>query len=603
MSKFKTVMRRLSIKHKIFICIILISLAPQCFLVAHFFESSKSTLVETTQRDIYQLVRVNNELINQQLSTVRDATMNILVDADLYEIFSEANFGDVVDQPTAEKSIHKVLMKYFGSLSCVQQVDIITRPYTYAMNTRVAQYKGFFESEPYRVIAQKDGGIVWLNRQDMTPFQVSRTYLSCARLLNLVYVDVSGIGKPLPKDYERAVIRVLFSDDFFTERLQKNIANLTDAEYYLMDQNSETLISGGDYASFAMRPEWWAQIKEMDSGMLKVTTEGREQAVICFDRLAQPGWMSLAVFSVDTLANGLTKGLHATFIGIVAVQVLASVLATLLAISTVSKRIKRLNQGVDSLKAGNFATQIADNRQDEFTYLVQNFNGMSATLRRLIDENYKVRLSEQEARLQTLMMQFNPHFLYNTLNVINWVALRGSTKKASSLIVSLSRMLRYTCDNRQDRTRFSDDIEWLKQYLMLMEARFEGLFTVEWDVQEECLHCELPKLFMQPLLENSILHGFGDRKQGGLIRIRARMEGEDVVCQVEDNGTGMSFEQAERVLRVEGESIGLYNTNKRIQLMFGEGYGLSIVSAQGGGCTVRVRMHAGGNEQNKTQGY
>jgi two-component system sensor histidine kinase YesM len=228
---------------------------------------------------------------------------------------------------------------------------------------------------------------------------------------------------------------------------------------------------------------------------------------------------------------------------------------------------------------------------------------MSVTLRQLIDENYKVRLSEQEARLQTLMMQFNPHFLYNTLNVINWVALRGNTKKASTLIVSLSRMLRYTCDNRQERTKFSDDMEWLKQYLMLMEARFEGLFTVEWDVEEVCLLLELPKLFMQPLLENSILHGFGDRKHGGEIQIRARIAGGDVVCEVQDNGVGMTKDQAERVLKVEGESIGLYNTNKRIQLMFGEGYGLTIESSAGCGCLVRVLMRAGKKEPNKTQGY
>lgn len=592
MGKMRMILRRLSIKQKLFLCIILISLAPQCLLVTHFFESSRTTLVETTQRDIYQLVRVNNELINQQLSTVRDATMNILVDADLYEIFSEANFGDVVDQPTAEKSIHKVLTKYFGSLKCVQQVDIITRPYTYVMNTRVAQYKDFFLSEPYRRIAQKNGGIVWLNKQDMAPFQLSLTYLSCARLMNLVYVDVSGIGKPLPKDYERAVMRVHFSDDFFIDRLEKNIANLKDAEYYLTDRNGDPLISGGDFAGFHMQPEWWDKIREQGSGMLKVTADGGEQAIICFDRLTQSDWMSLAVFSVNTLANGLTAGLNATFIGVVVVQVLTSIFATLLVISIITKRVKRLNQGVDALKAGHFATQIVDNHQDEFTYLVQNFNGMSITLRQLIDENYMVRLSEQEARLQTLMMQFNPHFLYNTLNVINWVALRGHTKEASMLIVSLSRMLRYTCDNRQDRTKFADDIEWLKQYLMLMEARFEGLFTVEWNIEKECLQCELPKLFMQPLLENSILHGFGDRKQGGQIKISARIEEDDVICEVQDNGVGMTPEHAERVLKVEGESIGLYNTNKRIQLMFGVGYGLFIESTDGGGCKVAVRMRA-----------
>lgn len=603
--KVMLIFRSLSIRQKLFICIILISLAPQCLLVARFFENSKTSLTETTQANIYQLVQVNNEMIDQQLTTVREATMNILVDADLYEIISSATFGGVIDRTIVEKNIRDVLTKYFGSLDCVEQVDIITRSYTYPMkaNAKLSQYKDFFESEPYRRVAEKNGGIVWLTKSDMEQFRLSRSNLSCARMLNLTYVDLSGIGTPLPKDYERPIIRVQFSDNFFSDRLSKNIANLPDAEYYLADERSEAMISGSDCASFSLQPEWWEQIRSQGSGMLKVDMGPGMQTVICFDRLEQSGWTSIAVFSVDALAGNLSAGLNRTFIGVVCVQVLTSLLATLLVISMISKRINRLNQGVDSLKTGNFLAVIEDDHKDEFTYLVDNFNGMSRTLRQLIDENYKVRLSEQEARLQSLMMQFNPHYLYNTLNVINWVALRGNTKKTSALIVSLSRMLRYTSDNRRECTPLADDIEWLKQYLVLMEARFEGLFSVTWDVSPDCLTCELPKLFMQPLLENSILHGFGDRKSGGEITIRVRKLDEDVLCEVEDNGVGMSRDRIDSVLKEEGISIGLYNIHKRIQLMDGESYGLLIESEEGGGCLVRVRMRARVNEPMKTQGY
>ncbi len=590
MKKLIAAYRSFSIKQKLFICIILISLAPQCLLVFGFFSGSKASLTETTQENIYQLVRVNNELINEQLETAREATMNILVDLELYEIFNRVNAEGINDRTTLEKDIHNVLLKYFDSMICVEQVDIITRTYSYPMRARNAQYVGFFESGPYQRVADRNGGIVWLTILDMDQYQIFDQALSCARQLNLTYVDRSGIGTPLPKEYERPVIRVQFSNDYFAARLEKNIASLEDAEYYLMDELGTPMIYGGDFPDFTMEAQWWEEIRAQQSGMIKVAARGGKQTVICFETLQQSGWTSIAVFSVDALASRLTAGLSRTFAGVIVIQVITSVLATLVAVRMISKRVKRLNQGVDSLKAGNFSTVIEDNKKDEFTYLVGNFNDMSQTLRQLIDENYKVRLSEQEARLQSLMMQFNPHYLYNTLNVINWVVLRGNTRRASALIVALGRMLRYTSDNRRECTPLADDIEWLNQYLTLMEARFEGLFTISWDVEPSCLQCELPKLFMQPLLENSILHGFSDRKMGGEIHIKIIRAGNDVISEVRDNGIGMSRKRIEEVLQDGAGSIGLNNINKRVQLMYGEAYGLTIESDEGFGCLVRVRM-------------
>ncbi|MDR1598973.1 MAG: histidine kinase [Oscillospiraceae bacterium] len=583
---------RLSVKGKLVLCIILVSIAPQCLLALRFFNSSKDTLVTTTQRDIYQLVQVNNELLDQQLKTVREATMNILVDKELYKIFSDSSFGGLVDRSAVEKSIHSVLTKYFGSLACVRQVDIITRPYTYSMNTRVAQYRDFFAGEQYRRLTQRDGGIVWLGKSEMADYQHSQTYLSCARLLNLVYVETSGIGTPLPEEYERAAIRVQFSDEFFMDRLEKNVASLDDGSYWLVSSGGETLVSGGGADEIPISRDEMDRIWAQGSGIIGFTGANGARMVACFDKLSQSGWMSLAVFSADALANALTAKLYNLFLGLIAVLAATSILAAALAASLVAGRIRGLDQGMAALKAGDFTTQIIDERRDEFSPLVDSFNRMSRTLRQLIDENYKARLSEQEARIQTLMMQFNPHFLYNTLNVINWRALSGGDKKTSAMIVSLSRILRYTCDVQQEQTRFADDLEWIKQYLSLMEARFQGLFTVEWAVDSACMDLRLPKLFLQPLLENCVLHGFSDRRSGGVIQIRMRLEDGDALCEVEDNGVGMSDEQARRALSGRGGSLGLYNTHQRIMLKCGDGYGFAIHEARGGGCLVRARMRA-----------
>ena len=590
MKKILTAFRSLSIRKKLFICIVVISLAPQCVLVASFFETSRSTLTETTKDNINQLVLVNNEIINHQMRIVRESTMNILVDNELYRIVSAAAVEGAVDRMITEKEIRDVLTKYFGSLDCVEQVDLITNGYTYAMKTRLAQYQNFFTSEPFRRIAEKKGGIEWLTKSDMADYHLGDGNLSCARVLNLTHVGLSGIGTPLPRTFDRPVIRVQFSDAFFTERLGKNTANLTEARFMLVDKEGNTQLEGGEYRNFVMQPEWLETIKTQRSGMLEIRDAQGAQSVICFDQISQTGWISIVAFSVNALAGRMTQGLYATFVGVVCIQILTSLLASLLAISMITRRIRQIDRGIDSLKTGDFKVVVEDSRRDEFTHLVDNFNDMSRTLRQLIDENYKVRLSEQDARLQTLMMQLNPHYLYNTLNVINWVALREHAKKSSSLIVSLSRMLRYTSDNRRDRTLLRDDIEWLEQYIVLMQARFEGLFTVSWDVEPELLEARLPKLFMQPLLENSILHGFSDRKTGGEIRIRIRQEGSDAVAEVADNGVGMSPERIEQVLGQAGASIGIYNIHKRLQLMYGESYGLSIKSGEGQGCAVRIRM-------------
>jgi two-component system sensor histidine kinase YesM len=548
-------------------------------------------------------------MLNQQLKTVREATMNILVDKELYAIFSEANASETSDRTQVEEDIHSILIKYFGSFDHIQQVDIITRRYTYSMNTRTAQYEGFFSGDLYRSLAELDGGIVWLGKSEMAPYQHQTAYLSCARLLNLRYVDTSGIGLRMPDDYERAVIRVQFTDELFTNRLEKNIVEMENAAFGLIDTAGEELISGGYGGVSPMPDDIWLRILELRSGVVDYRSAEGERMIVCFDQLDQSGWISWATFSVDMLANSLSSGLYTTFLGLITVTVCTSLLAAAFAVFLVSGRINRVNHGMSSLKAGDFTTQIIDNYKDEFTPLVLSFNEMSQTLRRLIDENYKARLSEQEARIRTMLMQFNPHFLYNTLNVINWRALRESARHTSALIVSLSRTLRYTCDISRESTRFADDLEWIQQYLSLMEARFQGVFTVEWNIAPECLEQNLPKLFMQPLIENCILHGFAGMESGGVIRIRAWSEDDDVYCDVEDNGSGMSDEQATRVLEYDGGSLGLFNTHQRILLKCGDGYGLTITRAQSGGCLIRAKMRKSGAEPirpehpNKTPEY
>lgn len=600
----RTALRRLNIKARMFVCIILLSLAPQLLLVTLFFQSSRDSLIRTTRDSIYRLISVNNEVLDEQLRLVRETTMNILIDDDLFEIFTVADGAasgfqtaplgyydnDRTESETA-RNVRKTLLKYFGNSDIIAQVEIATRQACYAMNAQSARYDAFWQSDPYRRIEAQGGGIVWLGKQEMAPYRIEKDYLSCARLMNLRRVSEAGIGEHLPEGCERPVLRVMFSDAFIARQIGKSIEGLSSAQYGLLGPAGETLLSGGTL-QVRLDDACLRRIDEQGSGMLQMLGAAGEPVIVCFDRLRQSGWTSLAAFSVSALSGPLEGQMRAMFVGVVIVQALTSLLAALSAARLMGARIDKVSRAVDDVKAGRFTARIEDDRRDEFTRLVSNFNEMSATLRQLIDENVSVSLREQEARLQTLMAQLNPHYIYNSLNVINWVALREGDRAGSKLIVALSRMLQYTSNNHEEATRLSDDIAWMARYFLLMDARFAGLYAVTWDVQEDCRPLRLPKLFMQPLAENSILHGFGDRREGGRIGIRIWQEAGFVICRVEDNGCGMDASRADDILSGRTGCVGLYNVHRRIELVCGAGCGLSIASKPGEGTCVTARMRA-----------
>lgn len=594
--------RRLSIKQRMFVCMMMLSLVPQLILFTWMYNQNREKLVSVTRDNTYQLVRASNDVLNNQMRLISETTRNILIDEELYGLFSTQKKAvpdaeltyytySGLTETVTERLVRKTLFKYFGNYVSVEQADIVTRNKCYSMNSQTMDYTDFWDSALYERICNQNGGIEWIGSMDMRPFRLERDYLSCARLMNLTHVQQSGIGLPLTPNSEKPILLIMLNRSFMTEQLRKSIASLSGAQYTLLSADGEVLLLGGSL-SMKFDAETLAQIKQKSTGMLETHDEAGHTMIVCFDRLEQSGWTSCAAFSVEALTGQMEREMRTMYAGVVTIQVLASLLATFLAIRMMTSRIHKVNAAVNEVKAGNYTVRIMDERKDEFTPLVDNINDMSLMLQKLIDENLNVRLGEQEAHLQTLMTQLNPHYIYNTLNVINWVALRENARHSGALIVALSRMLRYTTNNREALTCLKDDMAWMEQYLKLMQVRFEGLFTVQWEIAQDCMVLRLPKLFLQPLFENSILHGFANRTEGGVVQVHIWQEDSDVLCQVKDNGCGMETEHIEELLRGETGSVGLYNIHKRIELMFGVGYGISIQSEPGQGTCVTVRMRS-----------
>ena len=209
-------------------------------------------------------------------------------------------------------------------------------------------------------------------------------------------------------------------------------------------------------------------------------------------------------------------------------------------------------------------------------------------IRSLVEENYKVRLANRNAELKALQAQINPHFLYNTLDTIKWLILDGKTEASIATVNELSKYFRKSLNKGRDIVPLQDEYELVRSYMTIQKQRFHDDFQVIWDVDPSVLHTQLPKLTLQPIVENALLHGAQTKKDGkGCIWITIARKNKNVVIQIRDNGEGMTAEEARQAIQrdVEAKGYGISNVYQRLQLYGGD---LQIQSDRHAGTSVLI---------------
>ena len=228
-------------------------------------------------------------------------------------------------------------------------------------------------------------------------------------------------------------------------------------------------------------------------------------------------------------------------------------------------------EGMKQLGEGKFMLHIPETEDHDMKALVNKFNEMDTRIHTLIVENYEIKLKEKESQVMALSMQMNPHFLYNTLNTVNMMALGEGQMGISDALVRLAKMLQRTLRIRGDRWTVREELENLDDYLYIMKLRYENAFCAEVEVQEELMDTTVPFFLLQPLVENSVIHGFEDMQEGGKIKITAR-RGKNGKRNfvIWDNGKGMDLNR--KAGTQSREHRGLNNLKDRLSLIYGEDY-------------------------------
>lgn len=567
-----------------------------------YYNTSSGIITDNAKSNTLELVKKINGMVDMKFSIVEEKIFFMNVDRELYDVFISLDTNSQYNIYQTDKRVSKLLYKYFPlsekMYEGIYSVNLVTSYFTFGRNAPVLVPKnGFIYSRPFESIRKEWKSTYWVpsfNLKDVlgeeekpaTPFK-ELSLFSVVREINCSSVE-NGIIRNMPNDIERPVLIVNFKSDMFEKAFGESIS-ADGAQCYVFTSEGKT-VWGNDstYATAITGADWFGHMKLQKSGNL-VTEIGGQKMLVCYDTSRVTQWVSVVVIPYRNLLGELASIRFYT-IYICLVLAVLSILVGFFISGRITKPIKKLLVAIRNMGQGKFTNRIEVKVNDEMGYLIQKFNDMNEDIHKLIDENYVSKLREKEAQIMALNLQFEPHFMYNTLNIINLMAIENNQKDISRMIMSLSNMLRYTIKKTSELVEFQQDLEYCRSYIHIMDKRYESKFTVEYDMDEALNGYLVPKLFLQPFIENAIIHGFSEITYKGLLRISGRIEGDLRVFRVEDNGRGMSTDQIEMVMNSSPDRIGVRNVDKRIRILFGEEFGVRIEPGESGGTRVIITM-------------
>jgi two-component system, sensor histidine kinase YesM len=310
---------------------------------------------------------------------------------------------------------------------------------------------------------------------------------------------------------------------------------------------------------------------------------------------AYTGWRAFGVFSLaeSRRAAGILRW-YSIAIGVV--TMLASAVAALFITRSIARPILALERLMKKAERGDLAVRFAEERSDEIGKLGHGFNAMIATMQGLIDQVYVEQKLKREMELRILQEQIKPHFLYNTLDTIQWMAQENGADELVKVVVALTNLFRIGLSRGQELIPLAQELKHVESYLYIQKARYLDKFEYAVEGDPELSGCHVVRLILQPLVENAIYHGIKERRGAGRLSIQAERSGGCLLLRVTDDGVGMGAEKMEELNRLLGsddrdgaEGFGVHNVNARIRLAYGKNYGLSFRAAPGGGTVAEIR--------------
>jgi two-component system sensor histidine kinase YesM len=583
---------RLSIQGKIFIAFSLVALLSIFSISGIVYLNMRETIKDNAVTSVSDSIRQADESLNimleeiDRLNTVVVTNKNTVIDT-LLSTSEEISYEWFLEQKRIDEFL-SVLIDYKPYISRIAVVGL---------NGKV-----FFSGSP------------WLDRTILQSSTMDYLLGNGSRHAYLKQTGVSGaitVGREIR--YNRETIGVVMVDlnyDFIKKTY--GVKPTADSMLYVLDKEDGFVYQTESAPSFAPSIEKIVSIRQEFRGpddAAEMVIAGRTYTVV--RRVSDyTGWTTLALIPMDSLLSE-SVNLRKLMAEVSLVVLVVALVCSLQVSSRITINIRRLKSMMMRVKDGNLTFPMKEIKtKDEVGQLYHVFVGMVEELQRLLEG---IRISEKEKReaeLTALQAQIRPHFLYNSLNTIKYLAKLNGVPNIEEVSGSLIELMRGVLGNSNEYLTVREELDYVRSYISIVKYKYMQPIPVYEEIEDEALlECQVPKLMLQPIVENAVIHGIGSLEEGGAVIIRIWEENHDLKIEVTDNGKGMTPEQMELLLGENGNGeapsrfsgMGVRNVHERIVRMNGEPYGVTLYSELGlytkVVITIPVLSHRGKSKQ------
>lgn len=574
---------------------LILVLLPTSIITVTLYSQSAATLSDTMKSSIERNMTLMELNLSEKVEEINDITNNIYLSDGLQRLLSSAKPRYDVELVHEMTSLQNLLQSHGQSylsrtrfrlnLYLMRRPEYHQYPFIEGVNTiESVQGTDWYQSIPhktdykvlglYRAAGDDNRSPVYSIRFAKRLFELDNLALPYAGMLT-ADVDINDFNQVLTslKPSERSKV-------------------------YLLNEQNQAMI-GPDPGETVL-----------PTGVGKLLQERKAQARTSFDtatlrfegvptllavkNIPSLDWTIVTLTPVRDI-NGKLLAFRKIFSTVMVISVLLAVLLALYLSNNITSPIRRFVKSISAQPEEElFNISIDYKRNDEFSYLFRRFNRMIRQMKDLVDKLYVSEVDKKRAELEALQSQINPHFLYNTLDSVNWMALKLGAPQISRMVTSLSDFFRLSLNQGRSLITIDDEIRQVEAYLTIHQIRTSNKITYTLDIAPEVLPYLTVKLLLQPLVENAIVHGFKHNKGRGHIHIGACLSEGMIRLSVTDNGSGgaETVENIRELLAADrtSGSFGIRNVQARIKQWFGDGCGLSYTANETGGLTATVTL-------------
>ena len=578
----KKIVYNRSIRNSIFIYFTITSLVAVLLIVISIYSRLSSQLYDTVKQE-------NVNLVNRVDSSMEVYLRNIM------KLSDTIYYGIIKNTNLSEDSIgEKLTLLYNNNKEQVSNIALISKEGEPISVVPAARFRKNFKAE------DEEWFVNALNKTENIHFtlpHVQKMFEKGDNSYNWVISMSRAVEITVGGSTEQAVLLIEMAYQGLEEVLDE--VTLGNGGYiYLMDSNGDIIW----HPKFELIAS--GRVKEnnlvaagYDDGSREEIFNGTRQTVVT-KTVGYTGWKLVGVIK----GTGISLNMLKTRLFIVFV-ILLIIFIVIIINSYISFRvtnpIRELEKSVKALEEGNLDADIYMGGSYEVQHLGKSVQDMKFRIKGLMQDIVNEHEEKRKSEFDSLQAQINPHFLYNTLDIIVWQIENEKQSEAVHTVTALARFFRLSLGKGKNIVTVKDEIDHVKNYLMIQHMRFKNKFDYEFDIAEDVLELPSLKLMLQPLVENAIYHGMEFMDGDGMIMVKAWRKEDELYLSVADNGLGMTEDKVEMILTGEstsgngrGSGIGVKNVNERIKLYFGEAYGLTIDSEPDEGTTVIIHLPA-----------